>query len=344
MVGDMLRNRLESRIGAGLRRGIGRFLVAVSAALALGGQVQAQGLQWPSSRPVKFIVPFVPGGATDVLTRILCEHLTSEFGSPFIVENRGGAGGNIGAAYVAASAPDGYTFLMGAPGTLAYNKALYRQMSYDPDKDLDPVSLFAMLPNVLVVYPQLQAKNVAALIAYANANPNKLNYGSIGFGATSFLSVELFKSMAGVEIQDIPYNGTNLALADLFAGRIQVMIDNLISYLPAIQAGKLRVLGVSTARRSLLLPDVPTISEAGVPGYEASSWIMVAAPHGTSAAIIGRLVAAMKKIAAAPDFTAHVAKLGAEPVVDTPGEARRFVKAEEAKWDAIIVKTGAHAE
>jgi tripartite-type tricarboxylate transporter receptor subunit TctC len=323
-------------------RRTGRCLLAFATFLALALPAQAQ--EWPTVRPVRFIAPFGAGGATDVLTRVLAQRLTVELGNPFIVENRGGAGGNIGAAAVAQAAPDGYTLLMGGPGAMSYNKALYEHMSFDPDKDLEPVSLYARIPNVLVINPDLPAKNVGEFVAYAKARPGQLNFGSIGVGATSFLSAELFKSMAGLDIQHVAYSSQPLSLADLMTGRIQMVIDNLPTFLPVIQEGKVRALGVSTAARSPLLLEVPSISEAGVPGYEASSWIMVAAPAGTPATIINKLVMAMKKIAAMPEFRMRVAELGAEPVAGTPDEARAFIKQETAKWGAIIVKTGARAD
>src|SRR4051812_4246419 len=313
-----------------------------AATVALAGDALAQ--EWPTGKPVRFIAPFGAGGATDVLTRVLAQRLTTELGNPFIVENRGGAGGNIGAAAVAQAAPDGYTLLMGGPGAMSYNKALYRNMPLDPDKDLDPVSLYARIPNVLVVNNDVPAKNVVEFIAYAKARPGQLNFGSIGVGASSFLSAELFKSMAGLDIQHVPYSSQPLSLADLMTGRTQMVIDNLPTFLPVIQEGKIRALGVSTAGRSPLLPDAPSISEAGVPGYEASSWIMVAVPAGTPAAIVNKLVATMQKIAAAPEFRTRLAELGAEPVAGTPPEARAFIKQEAAKWGAIITKTGARAE
>jgi len=233
---------------------------------------------------------------------------------------------------------------MGAPGVLSYNKALYREMRFDPDRELEPVSLYARLPNVLVVNPQVPARDVGELVAYAKANPNKLNYGAIGAGATSFLSAELFKSMAGVDIQFVSYSATTLSLTDLITGRIQLVIDNLISFLPVIRDGRVRALGMSTAVRSPLLPELPTISEGGVPGYEASSWIMVAAPAGTPQTFTQSLADAIRRITDAPEFRARIAELGAEPVAGTPTEAKAFVKEEAAKWQRVIVKTGARVE
>jgi tripartite-type tricarboxylate transporter receptor subunit TctC len=315
-----------------------KILLATVVALAAVTPICAA--EWPA-RPVRIVVPFPAGGATDVLTRLLCERLAAQLNAPFIVENRGGAGGNIGGALVAGSPNDGYTFLMGAPGVLAYNKALYRDQRFDPDRELEPVALYARIPNVLVVNASVPAQNVAELIAYAKANPNKLNYGAIGFGATSFLSAELFKSMAGVDIQFVSYSATTASLTDLITGRIQMVIDNLTSFLPVIRDGRVRALGISTASRSLLLPELPTISEAGVSGYEASSWIMLAAPAGTPPSIVATLAGAMKRTTDALDFRGRIAELGAEAAVASGAEARAFIKDEETKWQGVIAKTGA---
>jgi tripartite-type tricarboxylate transporter receptor subunit TctC len=230
---------------------------------------------------------------------------------------------------------------MGAPGVLAYNKALYRDLRFDPDRELEPVALYARIPNVLIVNASVPAQNVAELIALAKADPNKLNYGAIGFGATSFLSAELFKSMAGVDIQYVSYSATTASLTDLITGRIQMVIDNLTSFLPIIRDGRVRALGISTAVRSPLLPDLPTISEAGLSGYEASSWIMLAAPAGTPQSIIATLAGRMKQITDAPDFRRRIAELGAEAAVESGEQARAFIKDEEAKWQGVIAKTGA---
>ncbi|HYU79833.1 MAG TPA: tripartite tricarboxylate transporter substrate binding protein [Vicinamibacterales bacterium] len=315
----------------------------VIAAALVASSSSGHAAEWPT-RLVRFVVPFPAGGATDVLTRLLCQRLASELNASFIVENRGGAGGNVGGAVVASSPNDGYTFVMGGPGLMSYNKALYREMRFDPDRDLDPVSLFARIPNVLVVNPSVPAQNVTELIAYAKANPNKLNYGATGVGATSFLSAELFKSMAGVDIQFVSYSGAVLSLTDLIAGRTQMVIDNLTSFLPVIRDGRVRALGISTAVRSPLIPELPTISEAGVPGYEASSWIMVAGPAGTPQSITNALGAAMKRIVDTPDFRPRMAELGAEPVAGTPAEARAFIKEEAAKWQGVITKTGVRVD
>jgi tripartite-type tricarboxylate transporter receptor subunit TctC len=316
-------------------------LFAIAASLTLSTPSPAE--EWPA-RPVRFVVPFAAGGATDLLTRLLCQQLALALNAPFIVDDRGGAGGNIGAAVVAASPPDGYTWLMSAPGVLAYNKGLYREMSFDPDRDLEAVSLFAVLPNVLVVHPSVPAQSVAELIAYAKANPGTLNYGSAGVGATSHIAAELFKSMADVNIQHVAYRGTSPSLVDLVAGRVQLVIDNLPPIVPLIRSGAVRALAVSTASRSSLMPDLPTISESGLPGFAAYSWQMVAAPTGTPQHVTDRLAAAIKRISMDPEFRARVAEMGAEAVGGTPGEARAFVTQESVKWRAVVDKSGARAD
>jgi tripartite-type tricarboxylate transporter receptor subunit TctC len=298
---------------------------------------------WPT-KAVRFVVPFPAGGATDLLTRVLCQQLESQLNVPFVVENRGGAGGNLGAAAVAASAPDGYTFMMSPPGVLSYNKALYRELSFDPDRDLDPISLFALLPNVLVVHPSVPARSVAELIAYAKANPGKLNYGSAGVGSTSHIATELFKSMADVTIQHVAYRGTSLSLVDLIAGQIQLVIDNLPPIVQAIRSNQVRALAVSTPERSALLPELPTISEAALPGFSAYSWQMVAAPAGTPGEITDKLAIAIKQISQNPEVRGKLADLGFETVGNTPAEARAFVKEESVKWRAVVAKSGARAD
>jgi tripartite-type tricarboxylate transporter receptor subunit TctC len=316
-------------------------LFAIAAALTLSTPSPAE--EWPA-RPVRFVVPFAAGGATDLLARLLCQQLALALNAPFIVDDRGGAGGNIGAAAVAAAPPDGYTWLMSAPGVLAYNKVLYREMSFDPDRDLEAVSLFAVLPNVLVVHPSVPARSVAELIAYAKANPGRLNYGSAGVGATSHIAAELFKSMAEVNIQHVAYRGTGPSLVDLVAGRVQLVIDNLPPIVPHIRSAALRALAVSTASRSTLMPDLPTISESGLPGFAAYSWQMVAAPSGTPQHVTDKLAAAIKRISTDPEFRARVAEMGAEAVGGTPAEAREFVKQESVKWRDVVDKSGAHAD
>lgn len=318
-----------------------RLLIALAGLLVSCCAASAQ--DWPN-KPIKFVVPFAPGGATDVLTRLLCEQLNAELKVPCVVENRGGAGGNLGGAAVASAAPDGYTFLVSAPGVLAYNKILYRQMSFDPDRDLDPICLYAFQPNVLVVNTALPAKSVVELIAYAKANPRKLNYASGGVGSTSHVAGELFKTMAGLEWQHVPYRGTGPSLVDLLAGQVQLTIDNLPAILPQIKSGGVRALAISTAHRWPALPDLPTIAEAGLPGYAAISWQMVAAPTGTPRPIIDHMAAAITRASADPAFKAKVAEIGAATAGGTVDQARAFVKEEAVKWREVVLVSGAKAD
>ena len=302
---------------------------------------------WPN-KPLHIVVPFATGGSTDVLTRLLCDSLTAELKVPCVVDNKGGAGGNLGGQAVAAAAPDGYTFLVSAPGVLSYNKILYREMAFDPDKDLDPICLYAFQPNVLVVNPALPVNSVAELVAYAKANPRKLNYASGGVGSTSHVAGELFRTMAGIEWQHVPYRGTGPSLVDLLAGQVQVTIDNLPAILPHIRSGALRALAISTDKRVPQLPDLPTIAEAGasvgLAGYAAISWQMVAVPAGTPRAISDRMAATISKLTADPIFRARVAEAGAEAAGGTVDQARAFVKQEAVKWREVVLKSGAKAD
>ncbi len=317
------------------------LLVAVAAFAASAMQASAE--DWPS-KPIRFIVPFAAGGSTDVLTRLLCEALTVELKVPCVVENKGGAGGNVGGQAVATSPPDGYSFLVSAPGVLAYNKILYREMAFDPDKDLDPICLYAFQPNVLVVHPSLPVRSVSELIAYVRANPRTLNYASGGVGSTSHVAGELFRTMAGLEWQHVPYRGTGASLVDLLAGQVQLTIDNLPAILPHIKTGALRALAISTDKRVPQLPDLPTIAEAGLPGYAAISWQMVAAPTGTPRPILDRMAGTISKLTNDPAYRARVAEAGAEPAGGTVDEARAFVKQETVKWREVVLKSGAKAD
>jgi len=316
------------------------FLLALVASFA-GSAASSQ--DWPA-KPLRFVVPFAAGGSTDVLTRLLCDQLTAELKVPCVVENKGGAGGNVGAAAAASAAPDGYTFLVSAPGVLAYNKIIYRDMGFDPDKELDPICLYAWQPNVLVVNPGLPVKSVTELIAYAKDHPRQLNYASGGVGSTSHVAGELFKTMAGLEWQHVPYRGTGPSLVDLLAGRVQLTIDNLPAILPHIKSGALRALAISTAKRVPQLPDLPTIAEAGLPGYAAISWQMIAVPTGTPRPVADKMAATVTKLSKDPAFRARVAEVGAETAGGTVDEARAFVKEETVKWREVVLKSGAKAD
>ena len=308
--------------------------VAAMAAFALGA-AQAAAQDWPG-KPIRFVVPFIAGGSTDVLTRLLCDQLAVELKTPCIVENKSGAGGNVGGQAVAASAPDGYTFLVSAPGVLAYNKILYREMAFDPDKDLDAICLYAFQANVLVVHPALPVRSVGELIAYAKANPRKLNYASGGVGSTSHVAGELFRTMASLEWQHVPYRGTGASLVDLLAGQVQLTIDNLPAILPHIKTGGLRALAVSTDKRVPQLPDLPTIAELGVPGYEGVLWMGLMVPAGTPQPVIATLAAAAQQAVRAPDLRDRFSAEGIDPVGGTPEEFAAVIKRELPQWRDLV--------
>ena len=293
------------------------------------------------TKPIRLVVPFPPGGATDILARDVAQKLTEAWGQSVIVDNRPGAGGNIGSELVAKSAPDGYTLEMGTVGTHAINASLYAKMPYDHVKDFTPVILVAGVPNVLVVNPSVPANSVADLIAYAKANPGKLNFASSGNGTSIHLSGELFKVMAGVQITHIPYKGSAPALQDLLAGQVQMMFDNLPPSLPQIKAGKLRALAVTSATRAPALPEVPTLAESGLPGFEASSWFGILVPAGTPAPIVAKLNAEIAKWLATPEAKEKLAKQGANAAGGTPDDFAKHIAAETAKWAKVVKDSGA---
>lgn len=317
------------------------LLLAATVGLAAAGSALAQA-DWPS-KPVRIVVPFAPGGTTDLTARIVAEQLSQSLKQPFVVENKAGAGGNVGANEVAKAAPDGYTFLMGTPGTQAINQFLYAKMPYDTAKDLVPVSFVVRVPNVLMINPAVPAKTIKELIALAKARPGALSYGSPGNGTTGQLSTELFKTQAGVFVTHIPYRGSGPMLQDLVAGQIQMSIDNLPSALPLIQAGKLVALGVTSQQPVPTLPGVPAI--AGVlPGYVAEAWFVLVAPAGTPAPIIDRLSAEVDRILKKPELIERFAKLGATPVGGTPKQLGDFIAAETIKWKEVVKTSGAKVD
>jgi tripartite-type tricarboxylate transporter receptor subunit TctC len=288
------------------------------------------------NRPVRIIVPFAPGGSTDVVARILADRLGTELKQNFVVENKPGAGGNIGADAVAKATPDGYTLLMGTTGVLAINKYLYKDMSFDPDRDLAPVSYTSLITNILVVNPQVPARSVAELVRLAKAEPGRLTFASSGAGSSTHLSAELFKSMAGVDILHVPYKGSSQAITDVIAGQVTMLFDNAPSSMPFIEQGRLRALAVTSTKRMPNLPDVPTIDEAGVKGYESLSWSGIVAPAGTPRRIIDRLNAAIDKILRDPDVRQRFASLGVEPVGGPPEAFSRHIRAEAEKWGRVV--------
>ena len=323
-----------------------RSLVAFAAAALAARSLRAQGA-WPT-RTVRIVVPFAPGGTTDILARALAPELAKACGQGFIVVNRAGAGGNLGADLVAKSPPDGYTLVMGTVGTQAINPSLYPKMPYDAAKDFAPVTLVAGVPNVLVMNPA-KAKaagisDVRSLIAYARANPGKLNMASSGNGTSIHLAGELFKSMTGTYMVHFPYKGSGPALLDLVGGTMDLMFDNLPSALPHVKAGKLVALAVTSSARSAALPAVPTVAEAGVKGFEATSWFGLLAPAGTPADIVQRIQQESAKALASPALRERLLSQGAIPGGMPPAEFGRFIATETKKWAAVVKSSGAKVD
>ena len=298
---------------------------------------------WPN-KPIRYIVPFAAGGTTDILARTISEKLTVALGQPVIVENKPGAGGGVGAAEVAKAPPDGYTIMGGTISTHAINATLYSSLPYDPVKDFVAITLIARVPNMLVVNNDVKAKDVAELIKLMKANPGKWNFASAGNGTSQHLSGELFKGMAGVEMQHIPYKGSPPALTDVMGGSVSMTFDNITTAWPLAKAGKLRALAVTTAKRSPVAPEVPTLAESGLPGYEVGSWQGVFAPAGVPPAIVARLNTEIVKIINMPDVQKKIIDLGAEPVGDTAEQFGAFVKTEVVKWGDVVKKSGAKVD
>lgn len=321
-----------------------RALLAAPVLPLLGAVPRAARAEaWPD-RPVRIVVPFAPGGATDIVGRLIGAELSKAFGQPFVVENRPGGGGNIGSDLVAKAAPDGYTLLLGAAGNIAINPGLFPNMPYDPVKDLAPISLICETMNVLVVHPGVPARSVQELIALAKAQPGALSFASSGNGGTTHLAGEMFKAMTGTDMVHVPYRGSAPAMTDLLSGTVQLMFDNLPSALPHVREGRLRALAVTGATRSPAMPDLPTMAEAGVAGYEATSWFGLFAPAGTPAALVDRLADAVAAAVRHDDVQARIRALGAEPITNRPAAFAAMVRAEVAKWRGVIEASGALAD
>ncbi|MDR6539515.1 tripartite tricarboxylate transporter substrate binding protein [Variovorax soli] len=324
-------------------------MAAAGALLVAAGLASAQGT-WPD-KPVRIVVPFAPGGTTDILARAMAPELSKAFGQQFIVEHHTGAGGNVGAEMVAESPHDGYTLLMGTVGTHGINRALYRKLPYDPIKDFAPITLVAVVPNVMVMNAEkakaLDIDNVANFIGYAKAHPGKLNMASGGNGTSMHLAGELFKTMSGTFMAHIPYRGAGPALMDLVGGNVDVMFDNLPSSMPQIKAGRLRALAVTTSQRSSALPDVPTVEEAGGPalrGYDAGSWFGLLAPAGTPPEIVNHLQQEVVRILRTPGVSEKLLAQGAIPSGITPAEFARMIASEQVKWAKVVKFSGAHVD
>jgi tripartite-type tricarboxylate transporter receptor subunit TctC len=321
-----------------------RHLLAGMAALPLAAHAQSgQAGSWPE-RPVHVVVPYPPGGSNDILARILTDALHERLNQVFIVENHAGAGGNVGADLVAKAAPDGHTLLLTAPGPLAINYQVYRDMTYDPTKDLVPVALVASVPIVLMVNPQVPAHSVEELIALAKAQPGKLNFGSSGNASTNHLAGELLKAMAGIDIVHVPYRGAAPAMADLLAGNISMMFDNMPGSIGQIRDGRVRALAVAGRHRAMLLPNVPTVAESGLPGFEASAWFGLAAPGGTPAELVRRINTEVRAALGNPRVQARLTEAGAVSTTLDATAFARFVADERERWGKVVKASGARAD
>jgi tripartite-type tricarboxylate transporter receptor subunit TctC len=318
-----------------------RTLLLAAALAALPMAAFAQG--YPS-KPIRFVVPYPPGGPLDTIARLLGQKVSEGVKQPVIVENKPGAGGNIGADFVAKSLADGHTILMGAVATHAINPTLYAKIPYDPVRDFAPITQVASTPNVLVVNPSLPVSSVAELIAHAKANPGKLNFGSGSTGSAGHLAGELFNSLAGVQMTHIPYKGAAPAMRDLIGGQIHLMFDNLASSLTQVRAGRVKALAVTTANRSSLAPELPTVAESGLAGFDISTWFGVFAPAGTPREAITRLHTEFTRALAAPDVREKMLNMGAEPVGNTPAEFAAFIRAEAGKYARVIKASGARVD
>jgi tripartite-type tricarboxylate transporter receptor subunit TctC len=323
-----------------LRRSVVLLALLALPLAILVGPTPAHAQAFPN-KPVRLVVPFPPGGPLDTVGRALAQKLTEAWGQSVIVDNRPGAGGNIGADLVAKAAPDGYTVVMGALSTHAVNPSLYAKMPYDAVKDFAPITLVAITPNVLVVNPSLPVNSVRELIAYAKANPGKLAFGSGSNGSAGHLAGELFKADTGTDLLHVPFKGAAPAMQALLSGDIQMMFDNLASASAQVKAGKLKALAVTTARRSPLAPDLPTMAESGVPGFDISTWFGLLAPAGTPPEIVGRWNAEVGRILRTPEMRERLTAMGAEPAPDTPAEFAQFIASEAAKYARIVKVSGA---
>jgi tripartite-type tricarboxylate transporter receptor subunit TctC len=288
------------------------------------------------TKPIRIVVAYTPAGTTDILARVVGQRMSEAWGQPVIVDNRPGANGNIGTEVAARAVPDGHSLVMATAGTHGINVSLYRKLAWHPVRDFAPVSLVAMVPNIMVVNNALPVKSVKEFIAYARANPGKLSYGSPGNGSTAHLSMELFKSMTGSNLVHVPYKGSAGVLNDVMGGQIAVTIDNMPPYVPQVRAGKIRALAVSTAKRSTAMPDLPTIAEAGVTGYDAGAWFGLLAPAGTPKAVVDTLSTETARILKLPEVSKRISELGAEPVGGTPEQFAAFIKSEIDKWAKVI--------
>jgi tripartite-type tricarboxylate transporter receptor subunit TctC len=316
--------------------------LAAAAAIAPGLAAAQAPDAWPS-KPVRLILPFPPGGGTDILGRLIAERLTAGLGQPVVTENRGGAGGNVGAEAAARSAPDGYTIVLVAP-SLAISPSLYSKLNYDPVRDFAPVSLVATVPNVMITHPSVPANTLAEFIQLAKTKPGGMNFGSGGSGTSNHLACELFNIVAGVRLVHIPYKGVNLAMQDVLSGQIHFVVIGVPAAAPHIKAGKLRALALVAPQRSAALPDIPTVAEAGLRDFEVTTWYGILAPAGTPRPIVARLNAEIVRVMHAPEVKERLASMATDPVTSTPEEFADYIKKEIAKWGDVVRKAGLKAD
>jgi tripartite-type tricarboxylate transporter receptor subunit TctC len=321
-----------------------RLVVSALAALVLVVQIGQPAEAGFPDRGVRIVVPFPAGGSNDVVARMLGAKLQELWGQPVVIDNRAGAGGNIGAEAVARSPADGYTLLLTAPGPLAVNRSLYTQLAFNPTQDFTPVALIASVPIVLAVNPNVKATTVAELIALAKASPGKLNFGSSGLGSTNHLAGELLKTRAGIDIVHVPYRGAAPAMNDLIGGQIPMMFDNMPAIRPQVQGGTIRAIAVAGAARSPLFPELPTMVEAGVPNFEASSWFGLVAPARMPPDVMKALIDSVTKLLKDPDMVKRLADVGAEPGTLSGDDFAAFLRTESEKWGQVVKTAGAKVE
>ena len=318
-------------------------IARVGCCLALilsSGALYAQ--EYPA-KPIRMVAPFAPGGATDLLARVIGQKMTERFGQSVLIDNRTGAGGNIGAELVAKAAPDGYTLLLGGVPH-AISMSLYKKLGYDLTKDLAPVAMIATFPSAIVLHPSLPARSIKDLIGLAKSRPGQLNFGSAGNGSPNHLALELFNAMARVKMTHVPYKGTGQMVVDLVAGQLQLASMGFPAALQNVKAGKLRVIAVTSAARSPLLPDVPTVAETGLPGFDVTSWYGIFGPAALPHDVAAKLNADIGTMAAAPDVKERLAQLGAEPTKMSPDEFGRYVRAEVVRWSKVVKESGARLD
>ena len=320
-----------------------RALIALLLLACASQAAYAQAENFPTKQ-IRIVVPFPAGGATDIAARAIADKMSQNWKQPVVVENRAGAGGNVGSDVVAKSPADGYTLIMGVTGSHAINVSLYSKMPYDPVKDFEPISQVAVVPNVVVVHPSVPAQTLTEFIALAKRNPGKYDYASLGSGTAAHLGMEMLKTSANIFMVHIPYRGSAPAVADLIGGQVQVMMDGLPSALPHIKAGRLRALAVTSQKRSQAAPELPTIAESGYPGFYADAWSGLFAPKGTPKPVIDKLAGEVRRILALPDVRERFAGLGAEPVGSTPAEFAQHVQREIDKWAKVVKQSGAKAD